>query len=349
MKILKLITLVSVLSASVVLANEAAVVTEGKKLHDEKCTKCHSTQVFSRLNRSVNSLELLKNRVKGCVKNAVRETGISKIVTAGGSFLNVKANSRIRDLPEVEDIFFHPACDDVGTPIGAALMGYYKLAKKEGKKPNKYPLENLYHGRSFDSKEILHQFERFHDKLKIVDNDNPAQFIAEKVAEGNVVANFDGREEFGPRALGNRSIVADPRDLRVIRKINFAIKFRDFWMPFAPTIMEERMEEYFVNPRPARYMIEAFPTTEKGYEIPAALHPFDYTGRPQSVTHDYNEQWFSILKSFDEITGTPVVLNTSFNLHGFPIVGSPEVAFETFLQSGLDYLVIGGHVVYKKS
>ena len=281
------------------------------------------------------------------VKNAIQETGISKIVTAGGSFLNVKANSRIRDLPDVDDIFFHPACDDIGTPIGAALVGYYRKSKVDGKKPNRHPLENLYLGRLFDTETILEQFKEFQNKLDIIENEEPAQFIAEKVAEGNVIAKFDGREEFGPRALGNRSIVADPRDLRVIRKINFAIKFRDFWMPFAPSIIEDRMNDYFVNPRPARYMIEAFPTTELGYTIPAALHPYDYTGRPQSVTEDYNKDWFSILKIFDEITRTPVVLNTSFNLHGFPIVGSPKIAFNTFLESGLDYLVIGNHVVSK--
>ena len=282
------------------------------------------------------------------VKNAIKETGISTIVTAGGSFLNVKANSRIRDLPDVENIFFHPACDDVGTPIGAALIGYYKLTKADGKKPNRYPLENLYLGRSFSNQEILNQFKDFENKLAINEEDNLSQFIAEKVSKGNVVARFNGREEFGPRALGNRSIVADPRDLRVIRKINFAIKFRDFWMPFAPSILENRMSEYFVNPRPARYMIEAFPTTDKGREIPAALHPFDYTGRPQSVVKEQNKGWHQVIQSFDEMTGTPVVLNTSFNLHGFPIVGSPNVAFDTFLQSGLDYLVIEDYVVSRK-
>jgi carbamoyltransferase len=281
------------------------------------------------------------------VKNAVKETGFSKIVTAGGSFLNVKTNSMIRDLPEVEDVFFHPACNDVGTPIGATLIGYIRLCKRDGKKPSHYPLEHLYLGREFESEDIMSAFSKHENNLTLLEFDVLEEFVAETVSEGHIVGRFSGREEFGPRALGNRSIIADPRDLRVIRKINFAIKFRDFWMPFAPSILEDRMSDFFVNSRPARYMIEAFPTTERGRNIPAALHPFDYTGRPQSVTEHSNNSWHKIIDTFGQLTDVPVVLNTSFNLHGFPIVGSPDVAFETFLQSGLDYLIIGDYVITK--
>lgn len=282
------------------------------------------------------------------VKNAIEETGINRIVTAGGSFLNVKANSLIRNLPEVEDVFFHPACDDVGTPIGGALMGYYHLCKLDGVKPKRVPLEDLYLGRQFDNDRIMSAIAKYDEKLEYEFRDDLETCIAEKAADGMIVARFSGREEFGPRSLGNRSIVADPRDLRVVRRINFAIKYRDFWMPFAPSVLEDRMAEYFLNARPARYMIEAFPTTERGVEIPAALHPYDYTGRPQSITRDHNSGWYSIIQEFAEITGVPVVLNTSFNLHGYPIVGSPEVAVETFLESELDHLAIGDYLLTKK-
>ena len=144
--------------------------------------------------------------------------------------------------------------------------------------------------------------------------------------------------------MGNRSILADPRDLRVIRKLNFAIKHRDFWMPFAPSILEEQMGSYLVNPRPARYMIEAFDTTGKADEIIAALHPQDKTARPQTV-NEWNPLYRKILEEFQRITGVGGVLNTSFNLHGYPIVGTPEIAIKTLEQSALDGLAIGNWFV----
>jgi carbamoyltransferase len=281
-------------------------------------------------------------------KNAINETGINKIATAGGSFLNVKANSILRELPEVEDIFFHPACDDMGTPIGAAILGYNRLCERDGNQPKRYPLEDLYFGREYNNDDVTSTLGHFDTRVAYSQEDDIEEMIADAVSEGKIVARFNGREEFGPRALGNRSIIADPRDMKVIRKINFAIKYRDFWMPFAPSIEESQMRDFFDNPRPARYMIEAFPTTERGPEIVAALHPFDYTGRPQSVTLKHNEKWFKIIHTFGEKTGVPVVLNTSFNLHGFPIVGSPDVAIETFLHSGLDVLALGNFMISKK-
>jgi carbamoyltransferase len=283
------------------------------------------------------------------VKNAINETGIDKIVTAGGSFLNVKTNSLIRDMPEVSDVFFHPACDDVGTPIGAALYGYYLECERDGRTPKKVPLEHLYLGREFDDESILKALTENGSKLEYAMYDNLEEIIGEVVSQGKIVARYNGREEFGPRALGNRSIIADPRDLKVIRKLNFAIKYRDFWMPFAPSILEEKMDEYFINPRPARYMIESFLTTERGYEIAAALHPYDRTGRPQSITRELNKGWYNIIHTFESLTGVSVVLNTSFNLHSFPIVGSPDVAVDTFLQSQLDHLAIGNYLVSKRS
>ncbi len=278
-------------------------------------------------------------------KNAIRETGISRIATAGGSFLNVKTNSILRDLPEVEDSFFHPACDDMGTPIGAAIMTYVEISTRDGKRPERHALEHLYLGRAFSDEEFLSAFSAFSDRLRFEEAEDIHERIAALVADGRIVARFAGREEFGPRALGNRSIIADPRDMAVVRKLNFAIKQRDFWMPFAPSILESNMEDYFHNPRPARYMIEAFPTTERGKNIPAALHPYDMTGRPQSVTPQSNPEWHAIIHMFAEHTGVPVVLNTSFNLHGYPIVGSPKIALQTFLRSDLDNLVIDRFVV----
>jgi len=280
------------------------------------------------------------------VRNCINETGVNKLACAGGAFLNVKANKLIRDMEEVEDVFFYPACGDGGLSIGAALEAYYRYCEREGLKPKKCPLKDLYYGMEYSDEYIekILKEKGWIDKAEYIDDIEGE--LGELIAKGKIIARFKGRDEFGPRALGNRSILADPRDLQVIRKINFAIKHRDFWMPFAPSILEERMDDYLINARPARYMIEAFDTTEKAEEIIAALHPFDRTARPQTV-NEWNPSYRKIIEVFQEHTGVGGVLNTSFNLHGYPIVGTPEMAIATFENSGLDVLAIGNWMVRK--
>lgn len=284
--------------------------------------------------------------VTGWVRNAIEKTGISKIACSGGSFLNVKANKAVREMEEVEDAFFVPTCDDGGTPVGAALEAYHSYCIREGIKPRKYVLADLYLGREFSDDKIKEALAREGLDQKAVHSDALEQEIARLMSEGKIIARFNGRDEFGPRALGNRSILADPRDSRVIRRINMAIKMRDFWMPFAPSILETRMKDYLLDARPARYMIEAFDTTEKADEIIAGLHPYDRTARPQTV-NGWSPSYRAILEEFEAITGVGGILNTSFNLHGYPIVGTPEVAIQTFLNSGLDALAIGNYLAVK--
>jgi len=278
------------------------------------------------------------------VKNCIKETGIRKIACAGGSFLNVKANKIIREMEEVENVFFYPAADDGGTPVGAALEAYFRFCERESIEPRRCKLKDLYYGAEYDNEYIKFVLEKTGWLRKSTYIEDIEGEIADLVAHGNIIARFSGRDEWGPRALGNRSILADPRDLRVIRKLNFAIKHRDFWMPFAPSILEEQMGSYLVNPRPARYMIEAFDTTGKADEIIAALHPQDKTARPQTV-NEWNPLYRKILEEFQRITGVGGVLNTSFNLHGYPIVGTPEIAIKTLEQSALDGLAIGNWFV----
>ena len=278
------------------------------------------------------------------IRNAIEQTDIHKIACAGGLFLNVKANKKILEMPEVEDAFFYPAAGDDGTPVGAALQAYYALCIKEGIKPEKVPLTDLYHGPSYNEEEIkeaLRKTEWLKQAEYYSDIDGT---IGELVAKGKVVARFNGRLEWGPRALGNRSILADARDYKTVWKVNFKIKHRDFWMPFAPTILEERMHEYLINPRPARYMILSFDTTEKRDEIIAAIHPKDFTCRPQTL-NEWNPGYRKVLKTFEKITGIGGLLNTSFNLHGYPIVGTPELAIWTFENSKLDALAIGNYLI----
>jgi len=282
------------------------------------------------------------------VRNAIRATGLHKIACAGGMFLNVKANKLIREMPEVEEAFFYPAADDGGTPVGAALEAYYRYCEREGIEPRRVPLADLYYGREWSDEEIEEVLceSGWRDRAEQVEDIEDV--IADLVTRGKIIARFHGRDEWGPRALGNRSIIADPRDLRIIRRINFAIKHRDFWMPFAPSILEESMDAYLVEARPARYMIEAFDTTRRAEEIAAGLHPFDRTARPQTV-NGWEPGWKRIVEKFQERTGVGGILNTSFNLHGYPIVGSPQVALWTLENSALDGLAIGNWLVLRGS
>ena len=175
--------------------------------------------------------------------------------------------------------------------------------------------------------------------------------VAEILSKGEIVATFKGRMEFGVRALGNRSILANPADYSIINTINKMIKSRDFWMPFAPSMLEERTNEYIVNLKrvKAPYMILTFDTVpEKRDKFKAVIHPYDFTARTQVVYKEWNPDYYKLLKYYKELTGEEVILNTSFNLHGYPIVYRPKEALEVFDKSGLKYLDIGNFLVEKE-
>jgi carbamoyltransferase len=282
------------------------------------------------------------------VRNAIEATGLHKIACAGGMFLNVKANKLMREMPEVEDAFFYPAADDGGTPVGAALEAYYRYCERNGQDPRRIPLADVYYGLAHTDEEIEQALVEsgWRERAERVENIEDA--VAELLVQGRIVARYNGRSAWGPRALGNRSIMADPRDLRIIRRLNFAIKHRDFWMPFAPSILEEDMDVYLKEARPARYMIEAFNTTGKADALIAGLHPYDRTARPQTV-NAWEPGWRRVIEGFRERTGVGAVLNTSFNRHGYPIVGSPEAALWTLENSALDGLAMGEWLVLRKS
>lgn len=281
------------------------------------------------------------------VKNAISFTGVHNIVCSGGSFLNVKANKAIRELRQVKKVFFYPAADDGGTPVGAAMEGYIRLCREKKITPKLYPIEGIYYGAQFESGEIeaVLKKSKWLKSAQLIKKGIEKK-VAVLLADGKTVGRFSGRDEWGPRALGNRSILADPRDMRVIHKLNFAIKQRDFWMPFAPAILAEDADRYLINTKPAYYMIEAFDTKKEADEIIAAIHPYDRTCRPQTV-NNWNPGLKKIIEEFKKITGVSGILNTSFNLHGFPIVGTPEAALATFENSGLNALVLENYIFEK--
>ena len=281
------------------------------------------------------------------VRNCIRETGLHRLALGGGVFMNVKANKLIMELPEVRELFVYPSCGDETNAMGAAYAVY---AQKAGT-AKMTPLRDLYWGPEFSDDEIAQALRGFEFRAPVrYEREDPIEpRVARLLAEGHVVARFKGREEFGARSLGNRSILADPRNTEVVREINEAIKARDFWMPFCPSVLAERSPDYLVNPKGVRapYMILSFDTTERWTEFRAGLHPFDRTARPQEVSAEWNPDYHALIEEFQRLTGVGAVLNTSFNLHGFPIVSRPEGALDVLDRSGLRHLAIGNWLVSK--
>lgn len=282
------------------------------------------------------------------VRRAIRQTGLRKVALSGGIFMNVKANQVIASLPELEDLFIFPSCGDETNAMGAAYAAYADMRPTSA--PLAAPLGPIYWGPDTQEEEVRATLEglspeefRWHRPADI------AAHAAEFLARGEVVARFAGRAEFGARALGNRSILANPANPGAIRVINDMIKSRDFWMPFACSMLEERAADYLDNPKNlfAPYMILTFDTTRRVDEIAAGTHPYDHTVRPQVVRRDWNPGYHDLLRAFEAKTGTGALLNTSFNLHGFPIVNAPAEAIDVMRRSGLKFLILGDYWIEK--
>tara|TARA_B100000575_G_C23140360_1_gene663455 strand:- start:3628 stop:5397 length:1770 start_codon:yes stop_codon:yes gene_type:complete len=280
------------------------------------------------------------------ISNGIDQTGIKNVIMSGGVAQNIKANQKICELHNIEELFIPPGPSDESISIGAAFLEY----ESSNKIISDNTISNAYMGLSFSNEEIKNAIDNHAEKdwdIEKADNDQVAQHLA----KGDIIARFGADQmEFGARALGNRSIVADPRNLQTLHKINKYVKMRDFWMPFAPSIIEERMLDYIVNDKliEARFMAVGFNTTELAKkEIPAGIHPFDKTARPQIVTQKDNPGYHSLIKAFEKLTGIGALLNTSFNIHGEPIVGTPSDAIDTFKRSGIQHLLLGDFLVSK--
>jgi carbamoyltransferase len=292
----------------------------------------------------------LENLLTGWVQNCVKETGLKRIVFSGGVAQNIKACKKISELEPVEDLFVSPAAGDPSLPVGACYYAMWNYLTQNNLDTGILkPLDNIYLGPEFSNEETHEVLKKkdVYSKYKVTKG-LEAKDIARMLSEGKIIARCAGRMEFGLRALGNRSIMADPRDYRIVRKINDAIKFRDFWMPFTPTILAEREADYIVNPKNliSPFMTMAFDSTELAQkELIAALHPADLTVRPQILQEKRNPGYYSIIKEFEKLTGVGGILNTSFNLHGYPIVLGPEAAIFTFENSELDGVLIGDYFI----
>jgi len=275
------------------------------------------------------------------VKYAIEKTKCKNLCLAGGVILNCKANGIVANSGIVDDIFIQPAASDEGAALGAALYPYLIFEKRLPK----FLMENLYLGPSYKEEEIEKILKNC--KLKYERLINPSKVVAELIYDGKIIGIFQGRMEFGPRALGNRSILADPRHSSMKDKVNNSVKYREWWRPFAPTILEDKYFEFFDTKFLSPFMILSFPVKKEMREkIPATVH-VDGTARPQSLNKKINPFYYEIISEFYKKTGVPALLNTSFNLKNEPIVCSPLDAIRTFYTSGLDYLILENFLVSK--
>ena len=273
------------------------------------------------------------------INRAISLTGCRNLCLAGGVALNSKANGLFLSKGLADRVFIPPAASDDGVAIGAALAATVAAGLRCEE------MTNAYFGPESPPEEIealLRTYKIAYQRLE-----DPAETAADLLVKGQLIGWYQGREEFGPRALGNRSIIADPRDVRNRDRVNNAVKFREDWRPFAPSVLEEAGTSFFESYHTTPFMTLTFQVRPaKKAEIAAAVH-VDGSARVQSVTLHQNERYYHLIKSFAAKTGVPAVLNTSFNLKGEAIVHSPFDAIRTFYTSGLDALVLDRYLIVK--
>ena len=295
--------------------------------------------------------KVIEDIILKMAQQACREAGVSRLCMAGGVALNSVANGKLVDGEVIKDLYIHPAAGDDGGAVGAALWAYHHLLDQ----PRQDAMPHAYLGSSYSDDEV----EAFLKSANIPytryeDKDALFERASDDLIAGKVGGWFRGRFEWGPRALGNRSIIGDARKEEMKEIVNAKIKFREAFRPFAPSVLEERADEYFDLPGdpktgegrgPARYMLYVVPVHEGQRDaIPAITH-VDGSGRLQTVQKEHNPDYHRLIERFAEKTGVPVILNTSFNLKGEPIVETPAQAFNTFSRSEMDVLYLENCVV----
>jgi carbamoyltransferase len=297
-----------------------------------------------------SSIQVVTEEAMLRMANALhKETGLTKLCMAGGVALNSVANGKILRETPFEEIYVHPAAGDSGGAIGAALYAYHAMLGK----PRKFVMDHAYWGQEHGPDETEAFLKSENIPYERIENDEKLfERVTDSLQNGKVIGWYQGRFEWGPRALGNRSIIADARRNDMKDIVNVKIKFREPFRPFAPSVLAEKAEDYFVledaaKHYPARYMLYVVDVRENKRDVLPAITHVDGTGRLQTVKKEYSPRYYSLIETFGQATGVPVILNTSFNLKGEPIVNTPKEAYSTFSRSGMDALVLGNYIIEK--
>jgi carbamoyltransferase len=312
-------------------------------------TQCRVNEHYADIAASIQ--RVTEDLLVGMAKSLQKETGLKKLCVAGGVGLNSVANSRMVRESGFEEIYIQPAAGDSGGALGAALWAYHSVLGK----PRGFVMEHAYWGQEYGADAISEFLRR--ENIPHVEARNSDEMLdrtAEYLTHDKVVGWYQGRFEWGPRALGNRSILADPRNAAMKDIVNAKIKFREPYRPFAPSVTAESATKYFDLDNvglqyPVRFMLYVTPVRPEHREtLPAVTH-VDGTARLQAVYRETNPLYYGLIERFGRATGVPVVLNTSFNLRGEPIVTTPENAYSTFSRSEMDCLVLGNFLIEKQS
>ena len=303
----------------------------------------HLLKDFRKEDSAYAAQRVLDETVTELVKNAIRITGINHVVLAGGIFYNVKTNQKIYEIPEVADMYIYPAAGDSGVSIGAVLLDSHLHEGVKNKKT-----EHVYYGTSYSNDYIKSVLDKTDLKYEYIE-DIGSYVGSEIIPNNSMVGWFRGRMEFGPRALGARSVLISPKKLENKKKILSTIKKRPEFQPFCPSITHESMKDYVINDKNSEvpFMILALTGTEKMVKEAPATTFIDKSIRAQDVKREINPEFHSLISNFGNISGTPVLLNTSFNKSGQAIVHTPEQALYDLKNSGLDYLVLENYLVKK--
>ena len=321
------------------------------------------------MNMALAIQQITEEIVLKLAKTAKELTNSDYLVMAGGVALNSVANGKLLESKLFKEIWIQPAAGDAGGALGAAYLGWHLWKGEKRFVNNKSDaMKGAYLGPEFNKKDILGIIRKYNAHYKYFEHFNElTKVVAEKISEGHVIGWFQGRMEFGPRALGNRSILGDARNPEMQKKMNLKIKYREGFRPFAPTVLEEDIQDYFVMDCPSPYMLHVIPVKEErlkplpeGYsemelyerlyhlrsDVPAITH-IDFSARIQSVNKNTNPKYWSLINEFKNQTGYGVIVNTSFNVRGEPIVCNPDDGFRCFMRTEMDFLVIGNYLFDK--
>ncbi len=322
------------------------------------------------MNLALAVQEITESIVIALARTAQRITNSKNLVMAGGVALNCTANSKILNAGIFEKIWIQPAAGDAGGALGAAYAAFHIWFKKDKKViQDSDGMKGSYLGPQYSNNDMVRYLRKYEPCSSYFQNFDELSFVVAKlIAEGNIIGWFQDRMEFGPRALGNRSILGDPRNPEMQERINLKIKFREGFRPFAPAVILEDLDRYFIQGIPSPYMLflsqlktEFRKAEPENYnqldlhgklnhmrsEFPAVTH-IDYSSRVQTVTRESNPKFWGLINEFKKITGHGMIINTSFNIRSEPIVCTPEDAYQCFIKTGMDYLVIGDYLFDKR-